>query len=401
MNQLRSTLKNRALRHLLAAQLPADFADWLDFVAVGALLAFTWKAEPIIFAFLAVCLGLPYLIVGPIAGVLVDRSHIKLVLIGSNLGRAVVTFAFVFAPNWQALLALVLLRSSIDAFFTPAKQAAIQAIVAPDSRMAANGASHAINQASKIVAPALGGALLIGLTPQNVFFLNGIVSIVAAAVLLGLPHIERHSGDDTSNGSVRANIKGGFAEIANNSRLRGALTLMAGGYFAMFFYDTLIAPLIRDMGFDGTGLGMTLAAVGAGGVVGALWLGGKDISRPFLWIAFGGAISGLTVVTIGLAEALSIGLPFYAFVALFAIVGASSAMSVVPVRTVIQNETSPGRIASVTALGEAANTAALLTAPFLGALIASVFSIGIAFVVGGALLVAIAGVALMLQRGGD
>ena len=401
MNQLRSTFKNRALRHLLAAQIPADFADWLDFVAVGALMAFTWKAEPVIFAFLAVCLGLPYLVVGPIAGVLVDRSHIKLVLIGSNLGRAVVTFAFAFAPNWQVLLALVLLRSSADAFFTPAKQAAIQAIVAPESRMAANGISHAINQASKIVAPALGGALLIGLTPQNVFLLNAIVSIVAASLLFALPHIKRPERGNARNGSVLANVKSGFAEIANNSRLRGALTLMAGGYFAMFFYDTLIAPLIRDLGFDGTGLGIALTAVGAGGVVGALWLGSKDISRPFLWVALGGAISGLTVVTIGFAEALSIDLPFYAFVALFAIVGGSSAMSVVPVRTVIQNETSPDRIARVTALNEAANTAALLTAPFLGALIASIFSIGVAFIAGGVLLIVIAGVALMLQRRGD
>ena len=395
-------LKNRSLRYLFAAQLPADFADWLDFVAIGALLAFTWKAEPVTFAFLAVCLGLPYLIIGPIAGVLVDRFHIKPVLIGSNLGRAVVTFAFAFAPDWQVLLVLVLLRSSVDAFFTPAKQAAIQAIVAPQARMAANGISYAINQASKIVAPALGGVLFIGLTPQNVFLLNAIVSIVAASLLFGLPHIERPKSDNARSGSVLANVKNGFAEVVDNSRLRGALTVMAGGYFAMFFYDTLLAPLTRDMGFDETDLGITLAAVGAGGVVGAVWLGTcTGISRPFLWIALGAAISGLSVVALGLAEALAIGLPFYTFVALFAIVGASSAMSIVPVRTVIQNATPPDRIASVTALSEAANTAALLAAPFLGALLASVFSIGIAFIVGGVLLGAVAGVALVLERRDD
>lgn len=69
-------------------------------------------------------LGLPYLLIGPIAGVLVDRTAIKSVLILSNLGRGLVTLALAFAPGWQVLLALVFLRSTVDTFYTPAKQAA-------------------------------------------------------------------------------------------------------------------------------------------------------------------------------------------------------------------------------------------------------------------------------------
>jgi len=79
-----AALANRDLRKLLGAQLPADFADWFDFVAIGALLAFSWNAEPVIFAVLAVSMGLPYLIIGPLAGVVVDRSNLKSVLIWSN-----------------------------------------------------------------------------------------------------------------------------------------------------------------------------------------------------------------------------------------------------------------------------------------------------------------------------
>ena len=147
------------------AQIPADFADWLDFAAIGALLSFHWNAELLVFAFLAVAMGLPYILVGPFAGALADRSPIRAILIASNLGRAAATVTLAFAANWQALLLFVLLRSAVDAFFTPARQAAVQASAPPEARMAANRISHAINQAAKILAPALGGGLMVFLAP--------------------------------------------------------------------------------------------------------------------------------------------------------------------------------------------------------------------------------------------
>ncbi len=77
-------LKNAELRKLFAAQLPADFADWLDFVAIGALLAFVWDAPSYAYALLAVGMG-AYLLIGPFAGVLVDRCPINAVLSGATL----------------------------------------------------------------------------------------------------------------------------------------------------------------------------------------------------------------------------------------------------------------------------------------------------------------------------
>ncbi|MEO1606958.1 MAG: MFS transporter, partial [Pseudomonadota bacterium] len=179
-------LKNSELRKLFAAQLPADFADWLDFVAIGALLAFVWDAPSYAYALLAVGMGTPYLIIGPFAGVLVDRWPIKAVLIWSNLGRAVVTAEFFLAGNWPVLIALVALRSSVDSFFTPAKQAAIQALTTKDERASANGLSHGINQASKIVAPGAGGAFLIWFAPNVIFLINAFISAAAALLAMRL-----------------------------------------------------------------------------------------------------------------------------------------------------------------------------------------------------------------------
>lgn len=389
---------SRDVRKLLIAQIPADFADWLDFVAIGALLAFVWQVDTVVFAVLAVSFGLPYLSVGPFAGVLVDRANINRVLILSNLGRALMTAALFLAPNWQMLMVFIALRGAVDTFYTPAKQAAIQALTDPDQRMRSNGFSHAINQASKIVAPALGGALLIWLMPQTIFLLNAFVSLIAALMLIPLAQIPQAERQRDEAPSMWASMRIGLGEVSAKLVLRAALVMMGAGYFAMFFYDTLIAPLTRELGFSQTVLGLALAAVGTGGVLGALAMGARDIKvRSFILIAIGSAVGGMMVVLLGLTEVRCVTLPLTGFLALFGVLGLASAISVVPFRTVLQNTVAPDRMGRVTALSEAINTIALVTAPFIGAAIASVFSIGAAFVCGGIVLLMVAWRAWLLR----
>ncbi len=379
------------LRQLLIAQVPADFADWLDFVAIGALLAYVWTVDPFVFALLAVSMGLPYLIIGPVAGVVVDQSGIRQILILSNIGRAIATAALVLAPNWQVLLLVVALRSGVDTFYTPAKQTAIQALTDADDRTRINGISHAINQASKIVAPALGGGLLIWFNPQNIFAINALISVLAAVLLWRLPVINRPAADAEDAMGIRQNLVAGIDVVRKTPILRSALVMMGAGYFAMFFYDTLIAPMTRDLGYTETILGLSLAAVGAGGVLGALALGtGQADRRPFVLVAIGSGIAAVIIIGIGLFEVTGKPLGHIVFIGLFGLLGFCTAMTVVPFRTVIQNNVSSARIGRVTALSEALNTIALLTAPFIGAAIAATYSIGAAFICGGGVMLLVA-----------
>lgn len=174
--------------------------------------------------------------------------------------------------------------------------------------------------------------------------------------------------------------------------------MMAAGYFAMFLYDTLIAPLTRDMGYSQTDLGLALASVGAGGVFGAILMGmSKGMGRPFIWIALGSLVSGVVVAGLGVFELSGLPVSRPIFFAAFGLLGISSAISVVPFRIVIQNTVPENSIGRITALSEALNTFALLFAPFIGAGIASVTSIGGAFVFGGLLMFAIAAWALSVK----
>ena len=192
---LRDLRRHRGLPRLLTAQAPADLADWLDFVALGGLLVFHWGVGPVALAWLAVALGLPYVLVGPFMGGLVDRMPLRAALVLSNLGRALATAALVLPGTVPALLAVVFLKGCADSAFTPARQAAIQALAPPEARTMANGVSHAVNQSAKIAGPALGGLLLTVLEPQSVFLVNAAVSALAALILCTLPRDMRSRPD--------------------------------------------------------------------------------------------------------------------------------------------------------------------------------------------------------------
>ena len=171
---------------LALASIPADFADWLDYAAIVALLVFAWGEGPFVLALFALALTLPYVVIGPLLAVMVDRTPLARMLVLSNLGRALTTLALVFAGNTAIVLAIVFIRASINSAFTPARQAAIQASTPPQLLSSANGLHQAINQTSKIAGPAFGGLLLAFVPAQTVFGINCVLSLVAALTLLGL-----------------------------------------------------------------------------------------------------------------------------------------------------------------------------------------------------------------------
>lgn len=391
--------RNPGLARLLAAQVPADVADWLAFVAIGAQLAFTWQAGPGVFAWLAVAMGLPYLTVGLFAGALVDRWPLRPSLVLSNLGRAACYALLPLATGPSSLLALVALGATADSFFSPAKQAALQALVAEPDRMRANGLSLAINQGSKVLAPAAGGALLAVTSSDSVFLSTAAISAAAALLLttLSLPPRDKQEGELPH---LLEDIKEGLALLRRAPVLRGALLLMAGGFVAMFLYDTLIAPLIRDFGYDERTLGLCVGAAGGGGLLGALLMSAVgERAKPFPMIAFACAGGALLSASLGLPELMAFTPPALVIAAIFAGLGITGSAAVVPVRTVIQSETTDRTIARVSALSEAANMAALLTAPFLGAALAAQLGTGAAFIAGGAMFAVLSGMALVVGRG--
>lgn len=383
----RSLLKLPVPRRLALASVPADFADWLDYAAVVGLLVFVWDEGPFVLALFALALTLPYVAVGPLLAMVVDRTPLTRVLVLSNLGRGLATLALVFAPSTAVVLLLVFMRSSIDSAFTPARQAAIQASTPPELLTTANGLHQAINQTSKIAGPALGGLLLTVMPAQSVFAINAVLSLIAAAVVFGivLPVPEKRE----AGGSFWVELSAGVAEFKRSGLLMTALVFSSIAYFAFFLYDALIALLVDDFGYGATAFGLSIAASGGGGLIGALLAGRVTSGNPIASMSVGAVVAGLTASVLALAAIAGVQLPMPVFLLGMAFAAGSTAFMLVPYRTIVQSEAPKDRIARVFAAGEAVTMAVMLSAPFIGSFIASLYGTGAAFLVGGVLLIAL------------
>ena len=289
-------LKIPGLRRLMAASIPADLADWLDYVAIIALVVYGWQQGPFALALLTVAISLPALLVGPFTAVLVDRADLRLALVIANAGRALTTFMLIFAPSLWVLLPIVFARGCIDSAFTPARQAALQALTPPALNGPANGMVFAINQTTKIAGTSTGGALLVVASPPLVFGVNTALSLGAAAILffIAIPARPPWSAPPL------AEAPAGFREFLRNPRLLQVLVFMVLGWAFAFLYDTLIAVLVQDFGFDEAVFGYVIAASGFGGVVGALLAGLVRMRRDLPWMGLGALVSGPLTVLIGI-----------------------------------------------------------------------------------------------------
>ncbi|MFD2264750.1 MFS transporter [Lacibacterium aquatile] len=387
MRYLSLLRRHRNFRLLALSQIPADFSDWLDFVAIGVLLGFVWQADAATFAWLGVAMALPYVVLGPIAGALVDRWPVRPVLIGSNGLRALATFLLFLAPSIPVLLGLILLRNCFDVFYGPAKQVAITGFVPEEDRLPANGLSYAIKQASKVLGPSLGSALLLILEPRSLFLLNGCLGLASAVILLRLTATPASLATGETTPSLWAHIIDGLRFIGSKPILIVSLLMMSGGFAAIFLYDLFIAILANELGFSKEIYGLSMVAVGIGGVIGALGIGLVNLERhSLLAIIIGAFLTGGLLILLGGGPDYGMPMPAALFLAIFAGLGLSTSFVMVPFRTLLQREAGADHIGRVSAVGETLDTLAILGAPFLGALIAKAYGTGASFVAGGMLM---------------
>lgn len=382
---------------LLLASTSADLSDWIDYLAVVALLTFHWQAGAWELSWFAVALAAPRFFVGPLAGTLVDRLPLKWVFLGTNLGRALFSAAMIFAPSPTALLVLVALRTSVGSAFNPARQAVIPLLVEPDHLTAVNSALFAIRQLTRVLGPALGGALLLILSSQSIFALTAMLSILAAIslVFLKIPNPEQELRPSET---VLASFKAGFTELARRPLLILATVYLSATMFATFLYDSFAVLYLKSLGQPASFLGVVMATLGAGGIVGAFLVGRYKLTSrtAFLIMTTSGAATGILIMVAGALPYFTQSVSGVFLAMLFFVIGIFTSFAIIPYPTIVQLETAKDKIGRVTALSDALVTTTMVSAPFFGSVLISSFSIGAPFLASGAITLVIAAITWIL-----
>jgi MFS family permease len=290
---------NRNFRRLWYGQIVSQLGDWFASVALFALtLRLTGSGQAVGLLFVAEFL--PGALVGPFAGVLIDRLPRKLVMIASDIGRAILVLALLFvrSPNdmWIVYVAVVG-KVALSAFFEPARSAILPSVVSRDELVIANTISGATWSAVLALGAALGG-LVAGLLGAEAAFIIDAASFLLSAVLIATvrtsderrrtkdespsladitpkepTHGASHSSFVFRLSSFLGELRDGLGYIARHHQVAlytftKALWSLGGGILLLL---TLFGKQVVPLGQDGAiSIGLLYAARGVGTAVGPI-----------------------------------------------------------------------------------------------------------------------------------
>lgn len=280
-------LTNRGFRNLATATLVSTLGDWIGFLAIIALTAdILGPTRAAAFAVSGVMAArvLPSLVLGPIAGVFVDRWDRKRVMLVAHLGRGTVMALIPFTNEILTLLLATLVIEVMSSLFAPAKDAMLPGLVRPHELVVANqinlvttygtlplgGALYAVLVAYAGQVQGLGGFLAQRPIALAIWF-NAASFLVAALLVTRIPRLPRAgkaSADVASTPGAWDQLKEGFRFIAGHEVIRA---LVAGVMVAFASAGVVITAgefFARQLNAGPSGYGILVAVVGTGMLVG-------------------------------------------------------------------------------------------------------------------------------------
>ena len=255
----------------------------------------------------------PFLVISPIAGVMVDRYNRKMMMLVSDLGAGLATLVILALQALGLLEYWHLYGTSIIyglgmAFQWPAYSAAISTMVPKEKLGRANGMMSLIEAGPGVIAPLLAGTLypLIKLTGILFFDVVTFLLAIGALMIVHIPQPPRTLEGQQVKGNMLKEAAYGFKYIFARPSLLGLqLIFFAGNLFSGIGFTVLAAMILLRTNNDTQMLGFAETAGGVGGVVGGIlmsaWGGFKRRSHGVL---LGWILSGLGMAIIGLAGGL-------------------------------------------------------------------------------------------------
>ncbi len=244
---------------------------------------------------------LPFLLLSPIAGVMVDRYNRKLMMMVSDLAAVTATAGILILQALGALEFWHLYISAVifglgNTFQWPAYSAAISTMIPKEQYGRANGLMSLMEAGPGVLSPILAGALLplIGLTGLLTIDVVTFFIAIGALMFVHVPQPEKTVEGQKESGNIWREAAYGFKYIFQRPSLLGLQMVF---FFSNLFSGmawTVFAPMILLRTHDNSivlGSVNSAAAIGAvaGGLIMSAWGGFKKRTHGVLggWIWVG------------------------------------------------------------------------------------------------------------------
>lgn len=313
------SLRTRNFRLFFIGQIVSQSGTWMEMVAV-IWLVLRLTDSGIALGLVTAAEFLPLLLLGPWAGVLADRVDRHRLMLTTQVtfgafAAALAVLVVFDAYNLWVLYFFSVVFGLITAIDNPNRRALVNDLVAREDLPNAVGLNSTLMTGSRVVGPALAGALIAGPGVEWCFIVNAFsyIAVIAALWRMDRSALRRPPRVAKAKGQMRE----GFAYVRRSPELLLPLVLVAVvGTFAFNYQVTL--PLLAERTLDGDASTFTLfySAMSLGSVFGALKVArSKDITIMTLLRAGGGLAVTTTILavapTIPLATLATLGVGFY------------------------------------------------------------------------------------------
>jgi DHA3 family macrolide efflux protein-like MFS transporter len=230
------------------------------------------------FALVMLAAMLPPVLLGPIAGVVIDRIDRRVALVGADAAGAVVTAAMALQAylgqltTWQVYVATAL--SACFATFHFTAYQVITPLLVPKRHLGRANGLMQLSMAMQIAAPAVAGALLPVLGLAGVLLIDGVTFTIAITVLLSvrLPRSLLRPEQPAQRPALRADLTHGWRYLRAQPALLTLALVFTGYNFTFALAGVLVQPLILSFASPTT-LGLLMLAGGSGLFAGSLVMG--------------------------------------------------------------------------------------------------------------------------------
>jgi MFS family permease len=316
LGQAGTVFRNRSFLSLWTAQLLSQLASNMVLAGLmGTVFKATGSNTGV--AVLILTFLVPAVAFSAIAGVLVERSDARLIMLAANLLRAggIVLF-LVVGENVALLLIINLFVATVTAFFAPAELTAIPRIVSRPQLMAANSVFVLTINATFAVGFGFLGPLLLTTAGVNaVYVVVAVMFGLAALAIVPLPAVPPGVRGEIGRQEAGTALRAVFDQLSEGiAFVRGHLQIAWS-----LAYLGIAASLIGVMGAIGPGFAtdilrlrpadffFVMGPAGLGAVTGILFLNAYGRSLPNrLLIDIGLVAMGITLVALALVKPVTI-----------------------------------------------------------------------------------------------
>lgn len=390
----RRAIAEPAFRRLFFARTISQWGDTFNSVAL-VIVVYRLTGSGLRVAATVVAEILPVLLLGFVAGAVVDRFSRVRVMVVADVGRAAVAFLLmVFHAQLAVVYAAAFALSALSVFFNPAASSLVPALVGIDDIVGANSAIWSAAVVGQIALAPAAGVLIAFAGAGPAFGLNGFSFVVSALLVSGLPSRGRVVAPasrrlDQLIEGVRTVRQSRFLSTLAMVQVLAALS--AGATSAL-----LVVLAERHLRIGASRFGVLVGAIGVGAAFGPMIVQRfiDDLRRPG-WIFGPYVLRGVVDVVLATFGSFAVAL------GALGLYGVGTSTGNVTYNSVLQTAVPDEKRGRVFSFYDVLWQTSRLVSIGLGGVLADAIGIRAVYYLGGALLLAAGGLGLANTRAGD